>query len=101
MLMAASLMSLLFRKNSPVLLLGIDTGGVDVSRISDEDLLFRIAVSILTSECRSLDRRTSDPMLDLCSRQQNRSTLDRLTPRVLEMSSSSEVIFLSTLIYST
>ena len=47
----------------------------------------RIAMSILSSECRSLDGRTSDPMLDLCSRQLNRSTLDRLTPRVLEMNS--------------
>ena len=92
MLVAASLMSLLFRKNSSVLLLGIDTGGVVVFRLSDEDfsglsLLFRIAVSILTSECRSLDGRTSDPTLDLCSRRLNRSTLDRLTPRVLKMSS--------------
>ena len=59
MLVAASLMSLLFRKNSSVLLLGIDTGGVVVFRLSDEDfsglsLLFRIAVSILTSEFRIL-----------------------------------------------
>ena len=53
----------------------------------DVDSSFGIAVSILASECRGLDERTSDSILDLCSRQLNRSTLDRLTPRVLEVSS--------------
>ena len=44
----------------------IDTGGVDV---------FRIAVPILISECRSLDGGTSDPTSDLCSRQHTNQPL--------------------------
>ena len=52
-----------------------------------EKMALKFAKKSLRQDCRSLDRRTSDPMLDLCSRQQNRSTFDRLTPRVLEMNS--------------
>ena len=46
-LTAACLKSLFFRRNSPVFLLGVDTDGVDLLKISGEDfsglnLLFRI-----------------------------------------------------------
>ena len=102
MLTAASLMSLLFRKNSPVLLLGIDTGGVDFV-VEDEkgkegvgvDGGFLAVASLQEEsrcrfdflECSSLDKGTSDSISDLCSRRLTRSTPDGLTPRDLEVSS--------------